>query len=56
MATQSSGFSMSETSQVFIPLNRQKIFLFVVTILTGRHKITLGAFSASNEGDDMIHG
>ena len=47
---------MSETLQVFIPLDRHKILLFIVARLTGRHKITLGAFSSSRKGNNMIHG
>lgn len=51
-----SRFSVSETLQVFIPLDRQKILFFIVARLTGRYKITPGAFSSSSKGNNMIHG
>ena len=54
--TKPSRLPVTETFQVFIPLNGQEIFLFIVTILAGRHKIALSAFSSSGKGDNMIHG
>ena len=47
---------MREFSQVFIPLNREQVFLLVVAVLAGRHEIALGALSAPYQGDDMVHG
>ena len=50
------GFFVREFSQVFIPLNREQVFLLVVAILAGRHEIALGALSAPYKRDDMVHG
>ena len=47
---------MGELFEIVFPFNGQELFFFGVARLAARHNISLGAFPAAGNRDDMIHG
>lgn len=42
--------------EIFFPFDRQELFFGGVTVLAARDHVSLGAFTAAGDRDDMIHG
>ena len=46
----------SETTQIFLPLHGQHVFLFIVTLFAGCSNVVLGTLATADNGNDVIHG
>ena len=45
-----------QSIKVTFPFHGKKLLFLVVTIFTGRHNVTFGAFTTSCKGNNVVHG
>lgn len=45
-----------KTAEIFFPLQRQEVFLFVVAFLAGGYDVAFRGCAAADERNDVVHG